>query len=143
MNITRALTAATLLVAFAGASACEMSDGRSPEVRSVEFLGQGPDAPLVVITRITFFDPNGDLGEGTLESFVNGRPSGLGILELTPYFLFAELPLDANEGSFDFQLELNLDDDGPESSSFDLGFRLIDALGNTSTTRAVRLRVDR
>lgn len=141
MTLIRALVAAALATGLAGA--CEMSDGISPEVRQVEFLGQAPDAPLVVITRLTFFDPDGDLGEGTLETFVNSRPSGLGILELTPYFLFAEVPLDANEGSFDFQLELNLDAGGPDSSSFDLGFRLIDADGNTSRTRSVRLRVDR
>ncbi len=137
MRLPGAALAATLL---AGALGC--SDGVTPEVRALRFVGQAPDAPLVIVTEVEFFDPDGDLAEGFLESFVNNKPSGLGQMDLLPFFLFEEHPLNLTVGTFNFQLELNLGPEAEDVAVFDLGIRLTDASGHVSPTKSIRLRLD-
>jgi hypothetical protein len=131
----------SLLVSALLFAAC--GDGVTPEITALNFKGQAPDAPLVVVTEVEFSDPDGDLADGFIETFVNNKPSGLGQLSLVPYFLFAEEPLNAGFGAFDFQLELNLGEDTEDVAVFDLGFRLTDAAGHVSPTKSIRLRLER
>lgn len=123
-------------------AACDPGDGKTPRVEELRFDGQAPDSELVLLFTVVFSDPDGDLGEGFLETFINGRPSGLGQLDLKPLFLFNELPLDATEGELAFSLELALNGEPEPNTQFDLAMRAIDAAGNPSESESVRLEVD-
>ncbi|MFZ9889618.1 MAG: hypothetical protein ACO3JL_19155 [Myxococcota bacterium] len=117
------------------------SDGVSPRIEQLRFQGQAPDSDLVLLFASRFTDPDGDLGRGYLETFLNERPSGLGQLPLQSLFLQKGLPLDANEGTFSFALELAVAEAPAGTTPFRLGVRLVDAAGNNSQTEEVALEL--
>lgn len=121
---------------------CDVSDGETPRVEELRFDGQAPDSELVLLFNARFSDPDGDLGEGFFETFINGAPSQLGQLELKPLFLFNDLALDATEGDIAFSLELALNGEPAEDTRFQLGIRAVDAAGNASDVESVQLEVD-
>lgn len=117
-------------------------DGVSPSLHDLRFDGQAPDSPVVLLFSVDFEDPNGDLGHGLLETFINGRASGLGALGLEPTFLWNELPLDATEGTLELVLELSLAEPPSDGAEFELGVRALDSLGHVSAPATVRMRVE-
>ena len=136
--MTRGLVALGLGAAlFAG---CD--DGVSPRLEALRFDGQAPDSAAVLLFTMDFEDADGDLGRGVMETYVNGRASGLGALSFEPLFLWNELPLDATEGSLEFVLELSLSETLGEAADFELGVRAVDALLHSSQLQTVRLRVE-
>lgn len=130
-----ALSLSTLL------ASCTPGDGRTPRVEELRFDGQAPDSELVLLFTARLTDPDGDLGEGVLETFINRSPSALGALELRPLFLFNEVPLDATEGEIEFSLELALNGLPDEGTRFELGVRAVDASGNASEVESLELEV--
>lgn len=117
-------------------------DGMTPRITSLSFDGQAPDSDLMLLFTAAFEDDDGDLGDGFLETFVNGRPSGLGELDLRNWFLWSDLPLDATRGDVSFALELVLSDVPEGGASFDFGARAVDGAGNASETATIRLAVE-
>lgn len=125
--------------ALLAGAAC--GDGETPVLEDLTYDGQSPDSELVLLFTARVSDPDGDLGEGFFETFINDRPSGLGRLSLKSIFLWNELPLDARRGDLEFFLELALADAPREESTFDLGVRAVDVAGNSSELKTVRLEV--
>lgn len=122
--------------------ACAPSDGVTPRVEELRYDGEAPDSELVLLFTARFVDPNGDLGDGFFETFINQSASALGRLDLRPLFLFNELPLDATEGELEFSLELALNGEPEPGTQFELGIRAVDASENASDIKSVRLEVD-
>ena len=139
--IKNAFLSATVLMGTLLLSGCP-NDIVSPRINELTFVGQAPDAPSVLIFQVDFEDPDGDLGDGVLETFINSRPSGIGLLELNSIFLFSELPLDATRGSFDFVIEVSFDEDTPAGASFEFGARLLDSSENNSSTTTINLKLE-
>lgn len=127
--------------AVLAAGACTDSDGVSPRIEQLRYQGQAPDSDLVLLFASRFTDPDGDLGRGYLETFLNEKPSGLGQLPLQGLFLQEALPLDANEGTLAFALELSVDEPPDEPTPFQLGVRLVDAAGHSSQLEEVALEL--
>ncbi len=124
-------------------SAC--GDGVTPELRALRYLGQAPDSTAVLLFELDFFDGDGDLGDGLLETFIGQRTSELGALDLTPIFARSDLDVDATEGTLDVVVELAFPRDEPlpaDGSTFDLGFRAIDAAQRTSNLVQVGLTLN-
>ncbi len=116
-------------------------DPAAPHIDSFRFDGQAEDSPSVLLFSLSFLDDDGDLGGGVLETFVNGRASGLGPLSLERIFLWNALPLDARAGRLDLVMQLSgeaLDD----QQVFEVGVRAIDELGHVSEPASVRLRAE-
>lgn len=137
------LSGGALPLALWGASAMLASgcgDGVTPRLLSLAYHGQAADSPTVLLFDLEFEDEDRDLGGGILETFIDGRSSGLGLLDLEPIFHWSDLPLEANRGTLSFVLEIAAPGDDAPPVEFDLGTRVQDEQGHTSSTLQVRLR---
>lgn len=122
------------------ASGCD--DGVTPNLSNFRFDGAAEDSPLVLLLSVDFYDGDGDLSGGALQTFIDQSPTSAGALDLTTLFLENGVGLGANEGSLGFVLELAFASGVPESgSTFVLGVRATDAGGNTSATRELKLKL--
>ncbi len=125
------------------ASAACGGDGVTPRLSGLTFNGQAPDSTLVLLMSVHFEDEDGDLGDGALETFINGAATDAGPIPFLSMFVQNGVPLDATEGDLDFVLELAFDDDEAEwpktGSTFKLGTRATDIEGHTSSTEQVTL----
>ena len=132
------LTTIVLQTACAGSI-----DGETPYLGPLEFLGQAPDSPMVLLLRTAFDDPDGDLGSGVLEVMVNDQSSGIGALDLEPLFFENNLDLDDTSGVLDFVVEVALDSSSvPEGGAlFKIGVRAVDAETHVSNTQEVTLEI--
>lgn len=131
---------------FLAASALGCGDEVTPELRALRFIGQSPTSTAVLLFEIDFYDGDGDLDQGILETFIGQRTSGLGALDLTPIFARSQLEPGAVEGTLQVVVELALPRDEPlpdDGSSFDLGFRAQDGAGRTSNLAQVNLVIQR
>lgn len=130
----------SLLVLLALATACD--DGFTPSLSNFAFDGLARDSPTVLLLSTDFHDGDGDLGGGTLETFIDQRPTDAGTLALPTLFAQSGLDPAATEGDLQFVLELNLNDTLPPSgSTFKLGVRATDAAGNSSPTSEITLQL--
>ncbi len=124
-------------------SACGGGDGVTPRLSALTFNGQAPDSTLVLLMSVHFEDEDGDLGGGSLETFINGTATSAGPIPFLSMFVQNDVALDATEGDLDFVLELAFADDESEwpeaGSSFKLGTRASDTEGNASSTEQVTL----
>ena len=126
---------------FVGVIGC--TDGETPQISDLRFDGQAVDSPLVILLSVAFNDPDGNLSDGTLQTFINGSPTSAGALPLMPIFLSSDLEPEATSGRLDFVLELSFADDPPPAgSSFTLGARALDGDDNPSSTQEIRLQLD-
>ena len=145
--------ACAFVFVFVGALACGCSDGKTPSLSSLHYDGASPDSSLVLLLSTQFDDPDGDLATCTaaqadtdalciLDTFINGKPTSAGPLELLPLFVQAGLPSDAPSGTLHFVLELSFDGaPPPDGSTFTLGARVSDAAQNTSSTQELKLKL--
>lgn len=122
--------------------ACDADDGRTPRVEELRFDGQAPDSELVLLFTAHIVDPDGDVGDGNLQTFINRSPSALGALPLRPLFLMNEVPLDATDCEIGFALELALNGDPQPGTRFELGVRAVDVAGNASELASVELELN-
>jgi hypothetical protein len=130
-----------LLLVSTFAAGC--GDGVTPSLSNFRFVGQAEDSPLVLLLAVDFSDGDGDLGAGSLETFIDDRPTSAGALPLTALFLESDVPLDATSGTLRFVLELAFADDAAEDgASFALGCRATDAAQRSSSTQTVKLTLD-
>ena len=122
-------------------SAC--GDNVTPALKDFTFDGQAPDSSVVMLFGISFDDPDGDLGDGRLETFINGRATSVGALPMRQLFLDEALPPDTTVGRLHFVLELSLTSQTlPESgSTFDVGVRAVDAASHTSGMLEQRVKI--
>ena len=120
-------------------------DGVTPSLSNFHFDGPAPDSQTVLLLSTDFHDGDGDLSAGTLETFIDARPTNAGALPLLPLFAFSGLPENATDGHLDFVLELNVGGDAAPASgsSFRLGIRATDAELNSSSTSELTLRLTR
>jgi hypothetical protein len=129
-----------LLVLLGHATACD--DGFKPSLSNFAFDGQARDSPTVLLLSTDFHDGDGDLGQGTLETFIDSRPTNAGNLALPTLFAQSGLDLSATDGDLQFVLEVNLGESSPASgSTFKLGVRATDAAGNSSPTSEITLQL--
>lgn len=114
----------------------------APRIVDFRYDGQAPDSPSVLLFSLDFEDLEQDLGAGVMETFVDGRASGLGQVALAPIFRWNDTPLDASEGSLEFVLELAIENVPETNRSFRVGVRLIDQLSNVSLPSEVQLSIE-
>lgn len=114
----------------------------APRILDFRYDGQAPDSPSVLLFSLDFEDLERDLGAGVMETFVDGRASGLGQVELAPIFRWNETPLDASAGSLEFVLELAIENVPESNRTFSVGVRLVDQLSNVSLPREVQLSIE-
>jgi hypothetical protein len=143
------LTVGALMTAAAGCGGDPISalffgdDGVTPRLSELTFNGQAPDSTLVLLMSVHFEDDDGDLGDGSLETFINGTTTSAGPIQFLSMFVQNDVALDATAGDLEFVLELAFDEDEAdwpkEGSSFRLGARASDAAGNVSATEEVTL----
>jgi hypothetical protein len=133
--------AALVFAGLVETSAC--SDGKTPSLQDMRFLGQAKDSPVVLLIETDFVDPDGDLGHGLLETFIDGRTTSLGRLDLAPIFVDSGLEFNSEEGTLHFVFELAVDEQSlPESGTrFTVGVRAQDADGNLSQTAQIALQL--
>ena len=132
-----AAPALALLIACASAGC---GDGETPSLKNFTFDGQAQDSPLVLLLRDDFEDPDGNLANGSLTTFINDRATSAGDLELFPIFVQSGVDPEATSGRLEFVLELSFVDGPPEDgTSFELGARAVDEDGNASSTQELRL----
>ncbi len=137
MNVrVLALSAALAVVA------CD--DGVSPSLHDFRFDGTAPDSNSVLLMSVGFHDGDGDLSAGSLETFINQRPTSAGALPLLPIFLRSGVPENATDGRLQFVLEINAASQGlpPSGTSFRLGIRATDVQRNSSPTAEIGLVLD-
>lgn len=129
-----------LLLLLLPCAACD--DGFTPSLSNFAFDGVARDSPTVLLLSTDFHDGDGDLGDGTLESFIDSRPTDAGTLALPALFAQSGLGPSATDGDLQFVLELNLSESVPASgSTFKLGVRVTDAAGNSSPTSEITLEL--
>lgn len=116
-------------------------ESEAPRIIDFRYDGQAPDSPSVLLFSLDFEDIGRDLGQGVMETFVDGRASGLGQIELAPIFRWNEIPLDAPAGSLEFVLELAIENVPDANRSFSVGVRLVDQLLHVSMPSEVRLSI--
>lgn len=134
----RPLSFAPVLAACAVVAACD--DGFSPALSNLRFDGPAKDSATVLLLSVDFHDGDGDLGRGTLATFIDGEPTSAGALDLLPIFLRSGLPVNATEGTLQFVLELALGASPPPSgTTFHLGVRATDIAEHTSATDEIPL----
>lgn len=134
----RPLISSFVLATCAVASGCD--DGFTPSLSNLRFDGPAKDSATVLLLSVDFFDGDGDLGRGTLTTFIDGEPTNAGPLDLLPIFLRSDLPVNATEGTLEFVLELALGASPPPSgTTFHLGVRASDVADNTSATVEIPL----
>jgi hypothetical protein len=137
------IRAGLLCCAVALAASCVVDDGVTPRLSSLSFDGQAPDSTLVLLMSVHFEDGDGDLGGGSLETFINGTATTAGPIPFLSMFVQNGVPLDATEGDLDFVLELAFDEDEADwpkaGSSFKLGTRATDVADHVSSTEQVTL----
>ncbi len=134
----RPLLSASVLVAVSLAGGCD--DGFSPSLSNLRFDGPAKDSATVLLLSVDFFDGDGDLGRGVLETFIDGEPTSAGPIDLLPLFVRSDLPANATEGTLEFVLELSLGSSPPPSgTTFRLGVRATDVSGHASSTVEVPL----
>jgi hypothetical protein len=119
-------------------------DPSIPSLNDLRLEGQAPASPVVLLLIVDFADEDGDLANGTMERFIDGRPDATGASSLRPLFASSQLDPGAAEGSLEFVVELTFDFDNPpaEGTLFELGVRVQDEAGNTSNLETTRLRID-
>lgn len=117
-------------------------ESEAPRIVDFRYDGQAPDSPSVLLFSLDFEDLDRDLGGGVMETFVDGRASGLGQVALGPIFRWSETPLDASEGSLEFVLELAIENVPETNRSFTVGVRLIDSLTHVSQPSEIRLSIE-
>jgi hypothetical protein len=146
--VSRALLAPflqTALLVSALASFAGCGDGVTPALQAFAFDGQAPQSTLVLLLSFDFEDLDGDLGEGTLRTFLNGKDTSAGALPLLPSFLASGLAPTATSGTVDFVLELAFpspeEEQPDEGATFRLGARVEDAAGHESEIRELTLRI--
>jgi len=120
-------------------SAC--GDGVTPSLQDFRFDGPASDSASVLLLSTGFVDPDGDLAGGSLETFIDQRPTSAGALPLLPIFLASDVPENATEGRLRFVLELNVATQGvpPVGTTFRLGIRATDSEQNSSSTSEIGL----
>ncbi len=141
----RRIVALAFTVGFSAATLCGCGDEVTPNLRALRFMGQAPDSTAVLLFEIDFYDGDGDLDQGVLETFIGQRTSGLGALDLTPIFARSGLEGGESEGTLEVVVELALPRDEPlpeDGSSFELGFRAQDGAGRTSNLSQVALTIN-
>jgi len=133
---------ALVLVGACMSSGCD--DGVTPSLSDFRFDGQSPDSATVLLLSTGFFDGDGDLSGGVMESFIDGRPTSAGAQDVLPMFLLSDVPENATEGRLQFVLELSVsgNEAPPSGTTFRLGIRVTDAAENTSPTREITLRLE-
>ncbi len=120
--------------------ACD--DGFTPSLSNFAFDGLAHDSPTVLLLSTDFHDGDGNLGTGTLETFIDARPTDAGTLALPTLFAQSGLDTSAVDGDLQFVLELNLNESLPASgSTFKLGVRVTDTAGNSSPTSEITLQL--
>lgn len=117
-------------------------DPQTPRLLALQFDGQAPDSPLVLLLSVAFEDEDGDLGEGGLETFINQKATSAGALELLPIFLQSDVDPSATEGVLRFVLELSFREEPQSGTSFTLGARAVDGAQHTSSTQEIKLRLE-
>lgn len=133
-----------MLLALALCAGCPQacSDGMTPQVTDLRMTGQAPDSTTVMLMEADFFDPDGDLGQGSLETFIDANPTSLGGLAMQPIFVRSGVPLDATEGTLSFVLELSVAGALPESGTqFSLGVVVTDAADHSSERAEARVEL--
>lgn len=144
-RLVAALPCVVAVLMFA-ISTAGCGDEVTPELRALRYLGQSPTSTAVLLFEIDFYDGDGDLDQGVLETFIGQRTSGLGALDLTPIFARSQLEAGTTEGTLQVVVELALPRGEPlpdDGSSFDLGFRAQDGAGRTSNLSQVTLVIQR
>jgi len=119
------------------------SDGVTPALHNLVYKGQAPDSTVVLLLEVDFDDPDGDLGEGFLEVFIDGQSTSLGLLDLSPIFVRNAVDTDATSGTLAIPLELALEEDTlpPSGTTFSVGFRATDAADHTSAEVSTFLKL--
>ncbi|MCP4504460.1 MAG: hypothetical protein GY822_31510 [Deltaproteobacteria bacterium] len=119
------------------------NDGVSPQVSNLSYDGQASDVSTLLLFTLEFADPNGDLGDGRMETFINNRASELPPLALQPLFLREDISLTATQGLLPFEVELSLGSDPStwpdEGTGFEFGVRLEDEEGHFSDVCTLKL----
>ena len=134
----RSFSLPAVLTTCAVVAGCD--DGFSPSLSNLRFDGPAKDSATVLLLSVDFHDGDGDLGRGTLATFIDGEPTSAGALELLPIFLRSELPVNATDGTLQFVLELALGGSPPPSgTSFHLGVRATDIAEHPSATDEIPL----
>lgn len=129
-----------LLLPILACAGCD--DGVTPALSNFTFDGPAEDSPLVLLLSVDFHDGDADLSGGSLETFIDQKPTSAGALSLTPLFLESALPLSSTDGTLQFVLELAFGDSPPASgSTFVLGCRATDAGDHTSSTQEIKIKL--
>jgi hypothetical protein len=118
-------------------------DGYTPSLGPLEYMGQAPDSPEVLLLHVEFSDPDGDLGNGVLEIFANDQSTDIGGLPLEPLFFENDLALDAVAGALDFVVEIAIDESSipEEGAVFKIGARAVDSESHVSNTQERMLEI--
>jgi hypothetical protein len=114
----------------------------APRITALRYDGQAPDSTLVLLFSLDFEDDEGDLGEGSMETFINNRVAGLGLSSLRPMFLQSDVDLDATAGTLHFVVELAFAGAPERGSSFSVGVRLADNEDHVSRTVDTTLHIE-
>jgi hypothetical protein len=141
MRLSPLVIAMGLALGSTGCAAL-FSDGVTPQVTDLRMTGQAPDSTTVMLMEADFFDPDGDLGQGLLDTFLDGNPTSLGGLSLQTIFVQSGVPLDATDGTLSFVLELSVAGALPESGSqFSLGIVVTDVEDHRSERAETRIEL--
>ncbi|MBN2359281.1 MAG: hypothetical protein JXR83_07490 [Deltaproteobacteria bacterium] len=118
----------------------------APWLTDLQYQGQAPKNPLVLLFGFKFEDSEGDIGGGLLRPLVNGRETGDEPLAMMDVMLASGVDLQATSGALRFELEVDMDLDPatrPKAgSTFDIGIEVVDAAGQVSNHPSVTLKID-
>ena len=143
-RLSSAVLVIGMLVSVLGCAGQSVNlDGHTPSLGPLEYMGQAPDSPEVLLLHIEFSDPDGDLGNGVLEIFANDQSTDIGGLSLEPLFFENDLSLDAVAGELDFVVEIAIDESSipEEGAVFKIGARAVDSESHVSNTQERTLEI--
>lgn len=139
--VRRVVTQACLILTMIGCGVEPCSEERSegsdaPELSVFALDSQMETDPWTLIFSATFADPDGDLGTGRVEFFLNGQASDTSV-ELRELFRQSGLPLNATGGRF--AIPLRFSDTVTDGAKVKLGVQLVDAADLRSNCYSLEL----
>jgi hypothetical protein len=130
-------------LSLCGCPNAQERDAGLPLMTALTYEGAARDNARVLLFRVDFRDEDGDLSAGNLAVLINGKTALADPLSMKDLFIKSGLPLNAQNGTLLFEVQMDIRDDAPPESGsvFSVGVLATDGAGQESNRPTVTLEI--